>query len=277
MANCSSAVEFIRAALEPYGQNQATPVEECLDNIRINLDRGLPEITGPYDPSHLKAWGPDPVLSVIGGGPSLEDTYREITGCVAAANGAAGWLRDRGITPNAIGVCDAIPEMTEIIPVVPDAEYYIASRCHPSLFDKLRDCSIKLWHATSGDDPTPILEERDKPWCLIGGGSTIGMRWINLGYVLGFRHFAFHGMDSSFRSRSHAYEDARMDPKTAQQRGQWLVKGYATEVTFLRQIPQFLYWADILENGKNGTDKCVFDVFGDGLLQHCWNEAKGTL
>ena len=45
---------------------------------------------------------------------------------------------------------------------------------------------------------------------MIGGGTSVGLRTIFLGYVLGYRTFHLHGNDASFRGlETHAYWDRR--------------------------------------------------------------------
>ncbi|MFM2462009.1 hypothetical protein, partial [Klebsiella pneumoniae] len=66
---------------------------------------------------------------------------------------------------------------------------------------------------------------------MIGGGTTMGIRWLNLGHYMGFRKFEMHGLDSSYRgAQTHAYADSR-DGKA----GTIEINGYVTDNNFLTQ------------------------------------------
>jgi len=266
------AAEFLDEILRPFTPGQVTSEEQALENVRSAISRGLPEIRGCYAKANTAPWSHR--LCIVGGGPSLADTYKDLRGCIATANGAVDFLLSKGIKPHAVAVCDAVDWMADLVPAVQGIEYFIASRCHPSLFDKLKDCNVKLWHAGSIDDPTTILQERRKAdgqnFFVIWGGSTICLRWVNLGYALGFRGFDCHGMDSSHRQWSHAYPDKKMDRLGARPHD-FLIRGYPSNYVFAKQVPQFIEIAKILMSGEQ-FERCSFDVFGDGLLQHCWRE-----
>jgi hypothetical protein len=248
----------------PFYLSPAVPAAQMLSNMRSAIARGLPEAT---------ICKPHPtMMSIAGGGPSLADTYQQMEGWVCAINGSLQWLIDRGLhagTSYACGVCDASPHIADVVPAHRDVRYYVASICDPALFDKLIEagCDVRLWHVTpnsteDAEGVEALLSAEYDEWSAIGGGCTMGLRWIELGYFLGFRRFALHGMDSSFRGdATHAYPDHQDDKDIIE------FDGYRTRVNFLAQVHDF---ADLLETWWERDNHIELQVFGDGLLQNEW-------
>jgi hypothetical protein len=239
----------------------AVPAERMLANMRSATKRGLPPVT------LCRAHGL--TLSVAGGGPSLADTYQDLDGWVCAVNGSLRWLLQAGVNPSlsyACGIMDAGEHIADMIEPDPKVRYYVASICDPSVFDKLKGFDVRLWHVSPDSTEAPdgveeILNEAyPSGWFTIGGGCTMGLRWIDLGYVLGFRRFKLHGMDSSFRSgRSHAYPD-RADAKD-----HFEYAGRLTRPNFLAQVRDL--FRTINRFSEPDRDPIELLVFGDGLLQ----------
>jgi uncharacterized Rossmann fold enzyme len=83
--------------------------------------------------------------------------------------------------------------------------YFIASQCHPSLFDGLmeRDKNVVIWHLLT----TQLLEWSKQEDCpihqhyMIPGGSTSGLRAICLAFGMGFRKFHLYGYDSCLQGK----------------------------------------------------------------------------
>jgi hypothetical protein len=241
----------------------AVPASKMLDNMRSSIARGLPlaELSKPHAG----------VLSISGGGPSIADTYQQLTGHVAAINGSLKWLLNLedgpAIQAMMCGVCDAGAHIADGLVADERVRYYVASVCDPSVFDKLEGCDVRIWHITpnSTEDEagvTELLNESYPEWHAIGGGCTMGLRWVDLGYYLGFRKFNMHGLDSSFRaSASHAYPD-RADDK------QWMeINGRLTRPNFIAQVYDF---SELLERLHTQDSNIQIEMFGDGLLQDEW-------
>jgi hypothetical protein len=239
-----------------------------LANMRSALERGLPEVT--LCNAH------DLILSVAGGGPSLADTYTQLDGVIAGVNGSLKFLLDRGIKDGASYVCgimDAGEHIADMIVADPNVRYYVASVVSPAVFDKLQGCDVRIWHVTpeSTEDPEGVEallnEFYPNGWRAIGGGCTMGLRWINLGYVLGFRKFKLHGLDSSFRKgATHAYPD-RADSKDRIE-----FDGYETRPNFLAQVYDF--FAVLNRVTQPDHEGVKIELFGEGLLQSRWAEWK---
>jgi hypothetical protein len=75
--------------------------------------------------------------------------------------------------------------------------YMPASRCPPSTFDYLKGRKMLLWHSWA---PGPEMEAIGPGKVAVGGGTTSGLRAVNIGYLLGFRHFIMYGYDSCNRA-----------------------------------------------------------------------------
>lgn len=243
--------------------------EQLRENMLSSMSRGLPEISlknAPCKPHEHE-------LSIAAGGPSLDDTWKDLKGYVGAVNGSLSFLLKKGVIPNACGVCHAEPHMADIIEPHPDVTYYVASIVHPSVFEKLKGCNVVLWHCSSVPGAHKTLNElRGKTWMEVGGGSTMGLRWMTLGYTCGFRTFHLHGMDSSFRvggegeKRSHAYADH-------QDAYDWLeFYGYKTRPNFIAQVMDFLTWLERFKD--DDADPIKLTVHGDGFLQAKYHEWK---
>lgn len=228
--------------------------EKLLEHVRYAMTLGLPEIK--------QCAAHDGILSIAGGGPSLADTYKDLTGFVAAANGSLSYLIEKGVTPQMCGVCDPSEHMVDIIDAVPGVAYFIASCVHPKVFDKLiaAGCTVYLWHLHPIDGLDEVLSEYyPDGWVQIPGGCSMGTRWLTLGYHLGFRNIHVHGLDSSFRETSHAYAD-HQDAK------EWITfDGYKTRIPFLGQINDFI---GLMEDGrKPDVEPIEITMHGEGLLQ----------
>lgn len=232
-----------------------TPPEQMCENARSSLSRGLPQ---------LKLCRPHPTtLCVAAGGPSLADTYKDMSGYIAAVNGSLAFLMDRGVLPDACAVLDPGPQMADIVAADRRVRYLIASICDPSLFDKLKDCHLTIWHPSGQPGLRDLLDELQPDWLMIGGGSTMGVRWLDLGYVCGFRKFHLHGLDSSFRDgATHAYADPTKG------RARLTIGGRETTPAFVQQVEDFFAVVSRLQSPQFGCDE--IEVFGDGLLQDRW-------
>lgn len=229
------------------------------ENAVSCLARGLPEA------QRCKPHGRR--LSVAAGGPSLADTYQDLDGTVVAVNGSLGWLLDRDVTPFAVGIMDPGEHMADLIRRHPKVLYFVASVCDPSLFDHLEGCNIYVWHPSPVPGLEQELRDRGGPWMTVGGASTMGVRWLNLGYTLGFRRFALHGIDSSFRDQaSHAYPDKQDG------RGEMVIDGHLTKLNFLAQVTDF--FRTLERFSQTDMDPVGIEVYGDGLLPMRWRKYR---
>tara|TARA_R110000868_G_scaffold176513_3_gene414237 strand:- start:8889 stop:9641 length:753 start_codon:yes stop_codon:yes gene_type:complete len=148
-------------------------------------------------------------LSIVCYGPSLNDTWLDIRGPMMTVSGAHDYLSMRGCIPQWHVECDPREHKAIMLKRPSRAtKYLMASCCHPKFWETLKGHDVRLWHLINGNDlETPLwvkenhLEGID---CMIGGGSTVGMRALEIAAAIGFRRFNIYGMDCSFTDRHHA-------------------------------------------------------------------------
>lgn len=184
-----------------------TTDDVILRNVEINSGRELPWVSEMGPPR-------SDALAIVCGGPSLEKLIPKISwhkhrgDYILCVNHAGHVLRSKGIEPDGIVLLDAHPNMVECI--TPGATHYVASQCDPAVFDALADEKVILWQSkTDGSEEAVARGNKyhDGPYASIGGGVTVGLRAINLGFVIGWREINAFAMDSSFDGSSHAYEN----------------------------------------------------------------------
>jgi hypothetical protein len=186
--------------------------ETAMEQMRENCKRDLPWfIAGNYADGHD--------LVVVAGGPSMKSRLgsiqdRQRKGArVMACNGARRFLLANGIAPDAVAMLDMSEEVLGFLgEPVDDALYLVASIVHPSVLDALENQKVLLWHCDYGEgrnkEQADILNDHpEKPGSLIGGGNTIGVRTLNLGFLMGFKTIHLYGLDSSYADdgADHAY------------------------------------------------------------------------
>ena len=179
--------------LEISVQAAGTPDENSA-YIRSALARGLPELQ-PAPARH------DGTLVLVGSGPSMPEfvdeirQHREQGRTICAIKGAHDFLCDNGIEPDLWVDLDPRDRTNCIQKKNDHTVYMVASRCPPVMFDWLADKNVLLWHSWSQDAECEAIGKR----LAVGGGTTSGLRAINIGYLLGFRKFILYGYDSCIR------------------------------------------------------------------------------
>ena len=239
--------------------------DAALENIRSSCGRKLETLTKMQAPHGMK-------MVLVGSGPSAAkhvETIRELSRtdgyCVMSVNESHDWLVDNEIEPWGavyieIGEWD-IPMFDKFSPGV---TFFLASQCHPSVFDQVSDRRIVLWHALQGIGEDKVIADCQGGGDLIAGGVTPAMRGIHLGIVMGFMDFELFGMDSSYETNSHASrENEREDWKDEPTIEVWcLGKMFKTKPYLARQAEDFGKVCRLFGN------LIAFRVHGDGLLPH---------
>jgi hypothetical protein len=147
------------------------------------------------------------VLSIVCYGPSLQDTWQQITRPMATVSGALKFLAARGIVPDYHIAMDPRAEAVQhVTPPVPGVHYLMASVCHPKTWTVLMGQQVTLWHAVSHKGITAEwIERMDPGQMVLHMGSHVGLGALHVGGMLGFRKFEIHGMDGSVRdNQRHA-------------------------------------------------------------------------
>ena len=147
------------------------------------------------------------MMSIVCYGPSLKYTWRHIKRPIMTVSGAHDFLIERGIVPDYHMDCDPRGHKVEMLRLVNKAiKYRMATCCHPSLWEKLKDCDVELWHLHNDSHTDEWVRKNDPGANMLGGGSTAGMRALEVASMLGYRRFEIHGMDCAYESaeRRHA-------------------------------------------------------------------------
>lgn len=226
---------------------------ERMDQMQQAVNRQLPFLKRGGRFSNGK-------MSIACYGPSLKETWETIPRPIIAVSGAYDFLLERGITPEFYVSIDPRESAVELLKN-PQKEtvYLMASVCHPRWWDHLAGFDVKLWHLVDGLKTVEWVREHHPAGmqCLIGGGSTVGQRAMNVGASLGYRRFDIFGMDCSFTEDRHA------GPHNAER--QPIIKTQVGDRIF-HTSPQFWQAAREMAEFITTVDAEV-EFHGDGLLQ----------
>ena len=178
-------------------------------------------------------------------------------------SGAHDYVVNMGITPYAHVESDPRPHKAKLITLAnPATRYYLASCCHPDVFDMVNGCPVELWHPWNSEQSDAIINEIDPTGFIVLGGSNVGLRAIALGTGLGYRKFVIFGMDCSFdlggaqHAGKHSGKIQRMlKVHTPDKRWYW------TSPSMIQGRADFFDMLPALQG-------CEVDLKGDGLLQH---------
>jgi hypothetical protein len=181
--------------LEITVQAAGTP-EELVSNIKSALGRGLPELT-------LAPIKHDGTLVLVASGWSMPNFIAEIKAHKAAGKpivaikAAHDFLCDNGVIPDMWVNLDPRDRTNGIQKANDTTLYLVASRCPPVTFDYLEGKKVMLWHSWAEG---PEYDAIGPGKLAVGGGTTSGLRAINIGWCLGFRKFIMYGYDSCNRA-----------------------------------------------------------------------------
>jgi uncharacterized Rossmann fold enzyme len=112
---------------------------------------------------------------------------------IVAVKAAHDFLVEHGVEPDLWVNLDPRDRTKGVQRANDHTVYLVASRCPPVTFDHLKGKKIVLWHSWAEG---PEMKALGAGKLAIGGGTTSGMRAINIGYLLGFRKFVLYGYDS---------------------------------------------------------------------------------
>jgi uncharacterized Rossmann fold enzyme len=141
-------------------------------------------------------------MVIVGSGPSVADHIdeirreRELGRPIMAIKGAHDWLIDRGITPDLWVSMDSQVILKHIQKKSKETCYLVAGKAHPEIFDWLSDQQVVLWNAWMGQGEEKLFAPES---CMVGGGTTSGLRGITLAWLMGFRRVILYGFDSCLK------------------------------------------------------------------------------
>ena len=170
---------------------------EVESNFYATLDRGYLSFN-EYIHKHSGK------VCLVGSGPSLAATKEKLSGDICAINSAIGYLLDHDIVPKWAMLWDASPLIEKFAVPHPDVTYLVASRCHPKVFERLKDCKVVVWHAGGDYDIIKIMnkpeviakQKYEEP--LVNGGSAGITRGLFLVTALGYNEVHVFGADASY-------------------------------------------------------------------------------
>lgn len=238
--------------------NAMRPV--LLGQIERNIKRDIPWFTGR--PPHKRT------ALIAGGGPSLESLLPKLRfhrkhGDLFCINNTHDYLIERGIVPDYHVLLDGLPIIADFVKN-PHSKvtYLVNAQCHPSVFDALEGYKVILW-VSGMDGVREMVEDLDKPVCLVGGGSTCALKTMYLAYLMGYRRQRYYGIDSSYTDKRHAYDqDEDVKEIKAYANG----REFVTKKTLANQAAEFVWQA-----GEMAQAGCGIKVYGEGLLPHLYN------
>ncbi len=263
----------VKFRIHQYG----TP-EQHRENILSALARGLPELS-PALCSH------DGSLVIVGSGPSLTAHLEELKSerakgrPVMSLKGTHDYLIENGIDPTFWLTIDSRPRVNQLTKKSESTIYLVASRCHPDIFDRLKEDRVVLWHSDAEQDNSRDIWAERKIMT-VGGGTTSGTRAIFVGYLLGFRKFVLYGMDSCNAADGVTKRfDGSLTGPTIEVRTGYHVgdkRSVNNGRTFICNQAMAQQGNDFIMTLRMLADT-TFDIKGDGLLKAIYEDHKKAL
>lgn len=233
--------------------------EGLVDNIKHALSLGLPE----FQPSLCSH---DGTFVIVGSGPTVKDHIEEIreeyqTRPICAVKGAYDYLVENDIIP--AFYVSVEPRIRPVNHPHENSVFLLASRCDPEVFERLKDYHIMLWHSWSVE----YENEAHTGHLALGGGTTSGLRSINIGHALGFRNFHLYGLDSCLADGEKRLGQGRIhhDVQTTD-----VIVGGRTFTATMAMAQQ----ADDFQCVYEYLPDLHIESFGDGLITAIISERK---
>lgn len=161
-----------------------TPLAIIRRNVQSALSRGLTELQ-PQGRQLMP-------LTIIASGPSASQA--RLTSPVMALNQALTLFTTQGGAPTFWACCDAGPIVAEFLAAAPKSTtYFVASRCHPAVFEALADRKVVLWHLAERSTMDLLLNRFAVP-----SASSITICAFGLGHAMGFDRMETWGWDGCY-------------------------------------------------------------------------------
>jgi len=234
-------------------------------NIRAARERGLPELVRLESPR-------EGLFSIVAAGPSMRDFLPTISGRDMICGAGSGYraLLQAGIEPHIAVALDPLPcQAATFEQTSKSTRYYIASQCDPAVFDALAGCDVVVWHAGVGVDIADLLGPAYK---IIGGGSTVTLRALSIGMMLGYRDFEFFGFDACLIDGAR-HMLPEWNNLTAQDNGETL-EVTAHGKTFVTTTGLASMAMSYIETAKAWGHAFRVAVHGDGLISWITHQGK---
>ena len=204
--------------------------------------------------------------SIVGSGPTIKETYKELKGEVIAINSATRFLLENGVVPRWAMIWDASPLCESFAIPHPDITYLVGARCHPSVFEKLSACKVVVWHAGGDHNIADFLAEHNILEPMINGGSAGVTRAMYLACALGYRDLHLFGADSSYAEDGNTHVAGSLVPEKDMR--VWIGNGPLSRA--FRTTPE---WCAQLEEYKLiyplfKSIGLTMEVYGESMMGH---------
>lgn len=159
-------------------------------HVEHALSLGLPDIERyPYSGRRL---------TIVANGPTASTA--PLDGDTLAVNGAGKLFTRAGKAPTYWAACDPQEMVASFFDDAPEQTVYlIASKCHPAVFEALKDRQVVLWHFGDEDGYEDLTADRAQ----ILRMPTITLCALELGDRLGYVGFDVYGWDGCFYGHQH--------------------------------------------------------------------------
>ena len=213
-------------------------------------------------------------VSIVGSGPSVRQTCKELKGDILAINSAIGFLLREKIVPKYAMIWDASPLCAGFAEPHPDVTYLIGARCHPAVFERLKGCKVICWHAGGDHNIAQFLAEQKIEEPMVNGGSAGVTRAMYLAVALGYRELELHGADSS-KSGDETHVLGSLVPE--KDIFIWVGNGekskrFRTTPEMAAQVNEF---RDIYQLFQHPSFGIEVSVRGEGMLPHMAKLMRG--
>lgn len=201
------------------------------------------------------------VMSLVGYGPSLKDTWRYIKRPILTVGGAHDFLVERGIVPDFHVDCDPRPHKAQMLTKPQNSVRYCMATClHPDWWDKLKEFHVELWHLHNDKFTDQWLAKNDPNGLFLGGGSTVGMRSLEVASLLGYKRFEVHGYDNSYENDENRHAGPHIGKKQKMLRVQIDERHFKTSPQMLEASKEMIQFIQLYD--------AEISFWGDGLQQH---------
>lgn len=197
-------------------------------------------------------------LIIIASGPSALNGQWPHEGDTMALNGALGLMHSWGFNPTFWAACDPQELVVNFLKnIPPEVTYFVASKCHPAVFERLRSRDARIFHV--GDSPGPMVPVRY--------GSSITLTALHLARLLGYTDIDVYGWDCCFLEGAHHACEAAAPRETTK-----VHIRTAPDAPILREFTTTVEWANEVDQALGHIKELALwgvnvTVHGPGMVR----------
>ena len=237
---------------------------ESVVNITSAIARGLPE--AQIEEPHER------VMALCAYGPSIAnetDRLKATTADIVTVSGAHDVLRRNGVIPKMHMEADAHAHKAQMTSLAgPGTHYYLASRCHPDVFDNVcaKADKVTLWHLEHSAEENAKVMSVYPDAVFVQGSVSVAGRALCLGMVLGYREFHIYGMDCSFPWDEDLPFDEQLQHAGKHPNPQDVFRTDPIDGRVYYSTLQLISAADQFLKVASRATTCKYVIYGKGLL-----------